>query len=95
VPIRPSSRTWHDLTPRQRHLIEVLIGLGGADNRQIARYLGLQVRTVRTMFAQIYRRLGFDGGQGHARTQLVVWAWPYVGEEVRQGRLGPRPPRRL
>lgn len=59
------------LTPRQREVVQ-LLGLGYA-NKDIARALVIELRTVKKHVGDICARLGLRN-----RTQIAVWA-------VRQG----------
>jgi DNA-binding NarL/FixJ family response regulator len=59
------------LTPRQRQLVELL--LDAADNKMIAKTLGIQRHAVNFLFHRIYKANGIIGG--HQRVKLAAMAY--------------------
>jgi DNA-binding CsgD family transcriptional regulator len=59
------------LTPRERQVVELF--LTGADNKLIAKKLGITVRTVKVHFEHMYRKNGITGGS--LRAKLAVMAY--------------------
>jgi DNA-binding NarL/FixJ family response regulator len=59
------------LTPRERQVVELL--LTGADNKLIAKKLGITVRTVKVHFEHMYRKNGITVGS--LRAKLAVMAY--------------------
>ncbi|MFG6465824.1 response regulator [Roseateles sp. BYS87W] len=63
----PAVDTTHELTPRQRDVLRLLIQ--GQSNKLICRHLGLSESSVKTHLEAVYRRLGVS-----SRTQAVMAA---------------------
>ena len=68
------------LTPRERQVVELLVT--GADNKLIAKTLGITVRTVKVHFEHMYRKNGITGG--NLRAKLAVMAYRESAETCRK-----------
>jgi len=72
----PSTRAFHDLTPRERDVLELLAA--GCRNHEIARRLGMSEKTVRNHVSQVLLKL-----QVPDRTAAAL--------KARDAGIGPRP----
>jgi DNA-binding NarL/FixJ family response regulator len=66
-PAPPTEPTGHPLTGRERQVVALIAE--GSSNPEIAKLLGVSVRTVDTHVEHVRTKLGL-----RARTQIAVWA---------------------
>lgn len=67
------------LTWREREVADLL--LNGCESREIARELGIALRTVKMRLAGMYRKFGITGGAKRVRLAVAV----YQADRRREG----------